>query len=38
MMLTDKNIIIDMALTHCDEEGSWLMCTADQNCVGEDVD
>lgn len=36
MMLSDKNVIINMAIEHCDGEGDYLLCAADECHVGED--
>ena len=33
-MLTDRDIIINLAITHCDGEGDWLLNT--EHHVGED--
>lgn len=35
-MLTDKNILINMALDHCEGEGDWQLCDSSQCTVGED--
>jgi hypothetical protein len=31
-----KDLIIGLAITHCDEEGAWLITSADECHVGED--
>lgn len=33
-----KDLIVDLAITHCDEEGAWLITSADNSHVGEDID
>lgn len=38
MMLSDKDVIVNLALDYCDEEGSWLLCSSDSCNVGEDVE
>lgn len=35
-MLSDKDVITNLALDHIDEEGAWLLCSADESHVGED--
>lgn len=35
-MLNDRQIIVNMAIEHCDGEGDYLLCTADDCHVGED--
>lgn len=37
MMLSDKNVIINLALDHCDGEGDWLI-TDTESHIGEDVE
>lgn len=36
MMLSDKQILVNMAIEHCDGEGDYLLCSADQCIVGQD--
>lgn len=38
MMLSDKDVIVNLALDHIDEEGAWLITSADNSHIGEDVD
>lgn len=35
-METDKQILHYLAIEHCDGEGDYLLCTADECRVGED--
>lgn len=35
-MFSDRVIIRDLAITHCDGEGEWDLCSANECHVGED--
>lgn len=35
-MLTDKQLIVNLALDHIEGEGEWQLCTSDSCMVGED--
>lgn len=36
MMLTDRELLHDLAIQHLDGEGDYLLCPADDSHVGED--
>lgn len=37
-MFSDREIIRDLAIVHCDGEGDYLLCSANDCHVGEDDD
>lgn len=37
-METDRSIMRDLAITHIEGEGDFLLCDADNCCVGDDED
>lgn len=37
-MMSDHDVIVNLAIGHLEDEGEWLLCTADECQVGVDDD